>query len=171
MREDKAIIKESKEDINQKKQQERDDRLKAFEEIKAQLDQVEKKIEGQKSTSDSSDSSPSRGGTQVSDDPREKIDFEELLGRKNDFKQNDMPITNALSKSDLDMALYYVLDQVVPLEHFMVGIIEYYELIASGQTIPKNQFSSYLQLITLVEEWMKLSAEQRRMRHQRVQGR
>ena len=37
-------------------------------------------------------------------------DIDELLSRKNEIKQNDLGIENAISSKDLDMALYYLLD-------------------------------------------------------------
>ena len=54
----------------------------------------------------------------------------EILTRDMSARQNDLDMTNALSKKDLDMSLYYFLDQVSILEGFTVGIIRNYEWYA-----------------------------------------
>lgn len=59
------------------------------------------------------------------------------------------------------MATVYVLDQVAPLEGFMVGIIEYFEWSVRGKTIPKTHLPQFMPAITLVEDWMKHDVELR----------
>ena len=70
--------------------------------------------------------------------------------------QNDMDISNAISKKDLDMALHYFLDQVFVLESFTVGIIRYFEWSAIGEPIPENHLRNFMPCIEIVEEWMEI---------------
>ena len=72
------------------------------------------------------------------------------------MRQNDLDMSNAISKKDLDMSLYYFLDQVFILEGFAVGIIRYYEWSFYGKPIPEHHLSGFMPSIELVENWMKL---------------
>ena len=76
--------------------------------------------------------------------------------------QNDMDISNAISKKDLDMALHYFLDQVFVLESFTVGIIRYFEWSAIGEPIPENHLRNFMPCIDIVVEWMEIDE---RVRH------
>ena len=82
---------------------------------------------------------------------------------KRDLKvlQNDMEVTNAISKKDLDMSLYYFLDQVFVLESLTVGIIHYYEWSFTGKPIPENHLRSFMPMLEIVEEWMKIDEDVR----------
>lgn len=77
------------------------------------------------------------------------------MSREQSNKSNDLGIENAISIADLDMALYYLLDQVSTLEIFMIGILEYFELKAKGYKIPEDYLGPFLANIHLVENYMK----------------
>ena len=88
-------------------------------------------------------------------DHRPKQDFETIMSRDLKVLQNDMDISNAISKKDLDMALHYFLDQVFVLESFTAGIIRYFEWTALGKPIPEDHLRNFMPCIEIVEEWMK----------------
>ena len=70
-------------------------------------------------------------------------------------KQNDYQIEDyAKDKQDLDMALYYVLDQVQVLEIFNIHIIRYFEHTARGEEVPVALLGGFKPVVLLVEEWI-----------------
>ena len=70
----------------------------------------------------------SSGANKPVNDPRGKKDFLDLIGKETSTVHNDIPIENALSLKDLDMALHYVLDQLVPLDTLATDIVLYFNL-------------------------------------------
>ena len=72
-------------------------------------------------------------------DPRGKKDVYYILTGKDLSNQNEMGIENALSLKDLDMALFYVLDQVANLEMFIISIILYF----NGKQAEKPQQENF----------------------------
>ena len=67
-----------------------------------------------------------------------------------------MDLTNAISKKDLDMSLYYFLDQIFILEGLTVGIIQYYEWSYKGLPIPEHHLHGFMPCIETVEDWLAL---------------
>ena len=59
------------------------------------------------------------------------------------------------------MALYNVLDQVAILEHFLIGIIEYFEWESQGIAIPETHLGNFMQVVNLVEQRFAKSEEER----------
>ena len=60
----------------------------------------------------------------------------------------------ALNTKDLDMALYYVLDQVGFLEKFNINLIFYFTDLAKSGGAKKNDLGSFTKAVDFVEKWI-----------------
>ena len=90
--------------------------------------------------------------TQPVNDPRGKKDLIDLFGKEKSTLHNNLGIENALSLRDLDMAIHYVLDQLVPLESFAMDIISYFNL-KSKDKASNNFFGVFQPLVDIVQLW------------------
>ena len=79
-----------------------------------------------------------------------------------------MDTSMAISKKDLDMSLYYFLDQVFILEGLAVGIIEYFEWSHKGLPIPEHHLSGFMPCIETVENWLALDDKDSRANSEAV---
>ena len=160
MKEDKVILDPAKQaEEVRKKNEEAKKKIERNKEALSHLDELMNKQEElertvEKATEDLKQKT--QAAQQPKYDHRPKQDFDTIMARDLKILQNDMDISNAISKKDLDMALYYFLDQIFVLESFTVGIIRYFEWKASGEPIPENHLRNFMPCIAIVEEWMEI---------------